>query len=348
MRYQVKLRLYRNMERLLATASALALAATIASLARPTRAPVGGRKRVSSDGESESEIEYDRDAVSPRTRSVLAGLEHDRASKRYAKSVARNEPPAKQAKLSRRADEAHRDKIDAEAAVSALAAAAVVDADHDLDSSEMGRRADDLRRRRAHDAPELQDVGDEGDCFFEALYHSARHAGILDELCKCLPIRESHHCCDRDISLGREVSQEDFIQCIRQSLAGAIAAFPNYRSHYRYIRSLEQADRREVLKNQPRWLRRIWNTHGQTYEDFIRECAGERGIACNGNWAGQLDVEVLQRMLRNCGISMPTPISVATVEEAEAYVLNDFDGHALQLVCIGDLHYNWVSGMRPL
>ena len=254
-----------------------------------------------------------------RTRSA-----DERASKRYAQPVAR----------SRRAEDAHLDATDG--------------SDYGSNISEIAQRDDDLRRRRVRDAPELQDVGDQGDCFFEALYRSARHAGMLDDLCKCLPIGESRHCCDRDISRGTEISEQDFIRCVRESLARAIAVFPNYQNHYHHIRSLDQVNRETVLDQQPQWLQQIWKTHGQTYEDFIRECAGARGIAQNGNWVGQLDVEVLQRILRDCGIHMPTPVSRRNVEQAEAYVQNDFDGYALQLVCIGDVHYNWVSGMRPL
>ena len=150
--------------------------------------------------------------------------------------------------------------------------------------------------------PELTDNLDQGDCYYSAIYRSAKHQNLLEHLFDCLRIPID--------------SEKYFIKAIREIVAASIEGGDARSSYESYKDTFE--NELETLKIQiedsPGYLRKFLDKKIKekeksrnpdkvkfyTYDQYAKELS--ENIKQHKTWAGELEVIIVKNVLETCGI----------------------------------------------
>ena len=185
-----------------------------------------------------------------------------------------------------------------------------------------------------------------GDCFYSALYRSAKERGYLDELVDCL---------------GLDIENEEiFIQSLRNVMADEIYndRLPGTQTREGYLDSYDflvvnyASDPlmyKEIIRGFPYWFQKRFAKGPGDKKTFLQELVSHTMTMTE--WVGEIEVKIAQRLFKTyCGIEIQTHMEADPVGENDYIQMPKiYKGTPVfHLVNLGEAHYEYYSFKIPI
>lgn len=177
------------------------------------------------------------------------------------------------------------------------------------------------------------DVRGDGSCFFRALYHGATSRGLLTKV-----IARLHRAGESKDAPPENATEDQFVKYVRLTIAHAILARRDkgvVRNAFKFLGGMDEETYDEALESTfPDWFVKVFKDGvGKSEREFRATVA--KGVLKTGNWAGQIDLEILNKLLgtkmRIVVLNSSGAVKKLKPIKGEIYVLNH-----------GEVHYNAV------
>lgn len=187
-----------------------------------------------------------------------------------------------------------------------------------------------------------------GDCFYSAIYRSAKERGYLDELVECMGL---------DIE-----NEKKFIQSLRNVIADEIYndRLPGEKTREGYLDSYDFLLQnyatdpkmyKELIRGFPFWFQAKFKDGPGDKKTFLAELALHTMTMTQ--WVGEIEVKIAQRLFKNyCGIEIHTHRERDEEEdedEEEIKMPKMYKGSPVfHVVNLGEAHYEYYSFKIPI